>query len=261
MNDDRWRPGKRFGIALLALVATATDAGFAQSVPEPLVTRWVRVTSITGQPLEATLVLTDSIGQDSSRSNAAGAARFVRHSSVRRASIRIARVGFAASDVEVTWGRPSDTAWIRLEPTVLLQGVETRDSHVLPDRLRLVDNRIAARIPSAAITRADIERRNPVMLTQMLRGIAGVLIGDSAGVTVAKSTRGLRNEKGRMVDCIMRVSIDGIILPASTNLDNFLPVEIHAIEVFNGPARIPPEMSGIRSSSMCGLIALWTRSG
>ena len=37
------------------------------------------------------------------------------------------------------------------------------------------------------------------------------------------------------------------------------PDQIHGIEVFAGPASIPPQYNGAANDKMCGLIAIWTR--
>ena len=91
-------------------------------------------------------------------------------------------------------------------------------------------------------------------------------IADSLGSIVAVSTRGAKPTRltnGRpgfaLVQCVMRVSIDGILLPALTNIDEIVPNDVHGIEIYFGPARTPPELAGLRTDNWCGLIAVWTR--
>ena len=59
----------------------------------------------------------------------------------------------------------------------------------------------------------------------------------------------------------MRVMVDGIVMPANTSIDGIFPKDAYGIEVFNGLARIPLNIGGIRDDNWCGLIAIWTRSG
>lgn len=64
-----------------------------------------------------------------------------------------------------------------------------------------------------------------------------------------------------LVDYVMRVMVDGIVMPANTSIDGIFPKDAYGIEVFNGLARIPLNIGGIRDDNWCGLIAIWTRSG
>lgn len=86
-----------------------------------------------------------------------------------------------------------------------------------------------------------------------------------AGYTVAISTRGAkptRNTGGAgfaLVQCVMRVVVDGTLMPALFNIDEIVPRDVHGIEVYNGPSRMPPELAGLRTDSWCGVIAIWTR--
>ncbi|MEO7998405.1 MAG: hypothetical protein ABI852_13225, partial [Gemmatimonadaceae bacterium] len=66
---------------------------------------------------------------------------------------------------------------------------------------------------------------------------------------------------GGLVDCPMRVMIDGVMMPELTDIDQVDPKAAYGIEVFNGPAAIPLQMQGMRKEQWCGLIAIWTRSG
>jgi hypothetical protein len=91
------------------------------------------------------------------------------------------------------------------------------------------------------------------------------------------------------VPCFMSVMIDGvmmggdpapIVVPSATPMKALVttsptppqqndgtfdmtnlppPDQIHGIEVFGGPASIPPQYNGAANNKMCGLIAIWTR--
>jgi hypothetical protein len=61
--------------------------------------------------------------------------------------------------------------------------------------------------------------------------------------------------------------LGGVPLPDSMpDLSNLpRPVEVHGIEVFAGPATVPPQYSSVNAgsgdngSNSCGLIAIWTK--
>jgi len=57
----------------------------------------------------------------------------------------------------------------------------------------------------------------------------------------------------------MRVAIDGVMLPALCDIEQMLPKDVCGVEVFKGPARLPPQFGGLRTDSGCGMILLWTR--
>lgn len=125
------------------------------------------------------------------------------------------------------------------------------------------DIRVRRGEPSAVITRAAIEHRNPVRLSHMLVGIAGVRVADSLGSKVLISTRGMKSVPGgstiQMVPCVMRIAIDGVIMTALTDVDILPPVEVHGVEVYYGPARVPQQYGGLRTDSYCGMVLIWTR--
>lgn len=92
--------------------------------------------------------------------------------------------------------------------------------------------------------------------------MAGLRVADSLGAMVAVSTRGMKWERGAntFVPCVMRVMLDGVVMSASTDIDQIIPFDVYAVEVFFGPSRIPPQYNGGRADQWCGLIAIWTRS-
>ncbi len=102
-------------------------------------------------------------------------------------------------------------------------------------------------------TRADIERRAPYNLTDLLRGIPGVRI-NSRLQTNSVRIRGSR--------CNPLVWLDGQGLFATDiDLDALDPMSFDGIEVYS-TASVPVEFQGNqRASSSCGTILLWTRQG
>lgn len=103
------------------------------------------------------------------------------------------------------------------------------------------------------ITADDIEKRNPVYISDALRSIMSVTIDDRIpGKRVALSGRASAN-------CPFQVFIDGGLFSETGDLSAApSPREIAGIEVYSGPATIPLEYR--RQSTMCGIILIWTKA-
>ena len=177
------------------------------------------------------------------------------------ASIR--RIGYKEALVDFRIGEGENAFTIMLdESTPTLAEVRVEAAHPYSARLADYEMRLLHKEATAVVTREEIEKRNPILLSQMLRSMPGIRIADSLGNTVATSTRGpkpslLGGVSGR--NCLLRISVDGIVLPAGADIDNVAPMDVHGVEVFYGPSRVPPSMGGIRLDNWCGLIAIWTR--
>jgi hypothetical protein len=103
-------------------------------------------------------------------------------------------------------------------------------------------------------TAADIARRQPSQMTDLLRTVPGIRI----------ETRGFDNRvRIRGNRCAPLVWLDGQALFAGEfDLDSVDPNSFEGIEVYNGPAAVPVEFLGNqRVSSSCGTILLWSRRG
>lgn len=149
---------------------------------------------------------------------------------------------------------------------LLLTGLRVVGGEVYARRLDDFERRRLAGVPSAVVSREEIDRLAPVKTSRLLRVLPGIRVGDSLGSTVAISSRGAKptpQAQGRtgfaLVQCVMRLAVDGILLPALSNIDEIVPRDIHGIEVYFGPARMPPELAGLRTDNWCGLVAIWTR--
>ncbi len=104
------------------------------------------------------------------------------------------------------------------------------------------------------ITRAEIEKRNPTNLTDILRTVPGFRI----------ETRGFRNNvRIRGSRCAPLVWLDGQgLFAAEFDLDSFDPRTFDGIEIYSGSASVPVEFqSNQRMNSSCGTIVLWSRRG
>jgi hypothetical protein len=117
------------------------------------------------------------------------------------------------------------------------------------------------------ITRAQIERQQPMYVTDLLRDIPGVQlravgIGSRPVVAMGRSS-------GRM--CSARIFVDGMLLnptmmtPSGPRADVFRiddvvhPSSVEGIEIYRGMSTTPPEF--LTADADCGVIAIWTRRG
>ena len=110
----------------------------------------------------------------------------------------------------------------------------------------------------------DIERRNPLRITNMIADVPGVRVRcGGSGIRSCRvySSRITTGFAGR--GCELSVYVDGtpVIQPGRRNvatIDEFvLPVEIGGVEVYSGAASLPAEFTG--SDARCGAIAIWTK--
>lgn len=145
------------------------------------------------------------------------------------------------------------------------------------------------------VTRGDIERRNPIRGTDLLRTIPGVEVHCNRGdcsvsftrmnrppgptlisATAATQMGGLGSQGskiGAMTDdlggsaptggtlsddemCPISYYVDGLPYRGG-GIDDFSPRVIEGIELYNGPASTPPVFA--KDGASCGVIVVWTR--
>ncbi len=115
------------------------------------------------------------------------------------------------------------------------------------------------------ITRRDVERRNPMYVTDLLREVPGLRVsgagyGSRPVVETARSA-------GRT--CTTQIFVDGFLLnrrtgsgmtPADFRIDDAVsPASIEGIEIYQGGSTVPAEFLNVDAA--CGVIAIWTRRG
>ncbi|MBY0489497.1 MAG: carboxypeptidase regulatory-like domain-containing protein [Gemmatimonadaceae bacterium] len=217
---------------------------------QPLRDVVVEVTPLAGEPFT---MRTDAGGRTSARNLPRGTA-----------TVRLRRVGYQEGTITVELAPGTNEVPVLLDPTAspTLDTVKVSAARVTNTRHSDFDRRRATSRASLIIDREEIERRGPVSTWQLLTRVPGMIVLDSLGYRYAKSTR------ERALSCWMRVAIDGRLLPEGRpNLAMLLPpTEVYGIEVFSGPATIPPEFTsqaametGERSRTWCGIISIWTR--
>jgi hypothetical protein len=114
------------------------------------------------------------------------------------------------------------------------------------------------------LTRADIDKRDPLIMSDLLHDMSGVrvtCIGPrSCDVTMRAATTMFFRGK-----CQPSVVLDGVLLRAGgvgsrgdLSLDDlFNPFNVEALEVYPGPEGVPVQYSGYLSP--CGAIIIWSR--
>jgi hypothetical protein len=155
----------------------------------------------------------------------------------------------------------------------------------IPSRFAEFESRLKNKAATAAFTREDILKVNPVDTWQMLSRVPALKLvpAGANGGWWPVSTRAMRVSAAGATPCFMSVMVDGVVMagdppahnpkqavsgdptfndaPGGTfDLTNLPPPDqIHGIEVFGGPASIPPQYNGAGNAKMCGLIVIWTR--
>ena len=105
-------------------------------------------------------------------------------------------------------------------------------------------------------TRAEIEKRQPASISELLRTVPGVNIsqrmaGEPQPVHMQRSVN-----SSMQSTCVVQLYVDGQPYP-NGNLDDFAPLTLEGVEVYRSASEIP---AGFRTrDATCGLIALWTR--
>jgi hypothetical protein len=227
----------------------------------------MRVIDDKQQPLRDVVVDVTPLGADpfTLRTDATGRTS-ARNLPRGTATVRLRRVGFQEGTVTLELASGDNVVPVLLDPAAAPSLDTVRVTAVRDKNTRHsdFDRRLRTSRASLMIDSAEINRRAPVSTWQLLTRVPGMIILDSLGTRYAKSTR------ERTLSCWMRVAIDGRMLPEGRPNLALLPApqEIYGIEVFAGPATIPPEFSSQgssaspdepRSRTFCGIISIWTR--
>lgn len=109
----------------------------------------------------------------------------------------------------------------------------------------------------AFYTVADIERRNPRIISDMIMEETSIRRVCGLGSRTCKLYT-TRLATGFGSRCLMKIYLDGILISEEGEADLWVsPVEIAGVEVFKGAASLPAEFTG--PGSRCGVVAIWTK--
>lgn len=102
------------------------------------------------------------------------------------------------------------------------------------------------------LTRQSWERRHPMVSSDVLRIVPGITLARRSGIGNVVLDR---------TNCAFRYVVDGLGIGETFQIDDMPPEHIEAIEVYRGPATVPPQFRTPTNSARatCGVIVIWTR--
>ncbi len=167
----------------------------------------------------------------------------------------VRRLGYAPGTVQLEVGAESvDGVSVRLVPlpTILAPVFVRKEQAKYTGRLAGYYERLHQRGGGVFITREQIDRDKPRMLTHLLQNVPGIrarrMRGGGSGAVM----------RGR--SCYPLVWIDGTPMPSGeVDLDAISPTSIHGLELYLGSTSAPLRYQYNRSESSCGTILIWSR--
>jgi hypothetical protein len=105
------------------------------------------------------------------------------------------------------------------------------------------------------VTREQIEKRNPMNLSDMMRMIPGARLVPLRGGSQA-TLRFSRAQGAR--DCPPQYWVDGV-KAWNLNIDDIVPQDVEGIEVYSGASTVPPQFNTREGTTICGVVLIWTR--
>ena len=202
----------------------------------------------------AGVAYTDSVG--AFRFSVAGSGSF---------SLLVRRLGYSPQRFAVEWTHsaiPLDLALVPIPRTI--GEVAVTAPAATSARVAGFEERMSRHGGGTFINRQKLDAWHSMRMSDVMRRVSGVKLIDSSGVLLVASTRGYKvnlMKSDFMAPCILRVGIDGQVKEWGFPVNSIDPDQIHGVEVYNGPATIPPEFNALRTDAQCGLVMIWTRAG
>jgi hypothetical protein len=229
-------------LLLLSLVALARPDGISAQVEDTLATLRGRVLSRSrAEPVEQAFVfllgngkggMTDAEGRFSIEDVAPGVD-----------TVQVRYFGFepSATVVDLQPGHITDATLLISNTVLEVADLTVEVRRTLTGKLKGFEERRFKGF-GEFITPQQIERRQPRVPSDMLRGIAGVVVGsEQLGQTEVYFTKG---------------STAGRCAPTMT-IDEITAADLLAMELYKGGTQMPPQWA----SNSCGLIIVWTKEG
>lgn len=115
-------------------------------------------------------------------------------------------------------------------------------------------------------TREEIDKMQARQITDVLRRVPGMRIqtgsGPFGGSQTAQTGRNVGSSGSRT--CPMAYYMNGtpFSLTNDVSINHYLmPDDVVAMEVYSGASQIPSQFNSTGSTSRCGVVVIWTRSG
>jgi len=171
------------------------------------------------------------------------------------ATVLVRRLGFEPIDISIQLvaGRTEALDVIMTVIAQDLPGMTTRAQTLADVRLRDFYRHRQSGI-GYFFDRKEIESKNAHRISDILRRLPGTRISERSGRP--STLRMGRSGGGR--DCPPDVWVDGV-RATGMNVDDVPLGDVEALELYRGPAGLPPEMNSRLGNPACGALIIWTR--
>ena len=163
--------------------------------------------------------------------------------------------GYVAADTVLTIDRAEPIVVVlALAPDIESLGGVTVEATTINDEVLERRGFFSRREREAGtfITREELDQRGANQFADVFRGVAGVRVQATSGGTSLVSSR----RRG----CLMQMYLDGTEMTYLAQNINAVPFDdIAAVEIYNGPSRVPVEYTQTKSQETCGAVLVWTR--
>jgi len=183
----------------------------------------------------------------------------IRRLPVGRYVLTAHRLGYEPVSAALDIGTDTLRLTLTMEPVTHALDTVRVPSTSLPQRLAEFEARRRSGF-GHFFTQAEIQRRNTVYVTELIRTLLSVEVlevhdhGGALPSYYASSRRFSPNT------CLMTVVLDNVVLPTPFDLELLPPPSsIAGIELYSGPSTVPPIFAPY--DKRCGVILVWTKSG
>jgi hypothetical protein len=173
--------------------------------------------------------------------------------------VRAKHTGYLPGDVMFTAAGGRNTVPLVLGQATLptLDSMRVVGNRRRSTRTEAFETRMVRKEASASFTAADIAKRSPSEISDLLRGVSGIRMIDSAGVMYAQLRRATSiSQSGDR--CFMRVILDGSVIPVDVGINVVRPSEVLGLEVYASAGRLPTGVGVSAQDAACGLIVILT---
>jgi len=167
------------------------------------------------------------------------------------------RLGFAPKslDAEISGGRTLALTVVLEASATAIEGMTVEEATRRRQLLSDFYDR-SARGFGHFVTRQQIEQRNPMNLSDMMRMIPGARLvplrgGGQSTLRFSRAQMGNR-------DCPPQYWVDGV-KAWNLNIDDIVPQDVEGIEVYSGASTVPPQFNTKEGTTICGVVLIWTR--
>ena len=181
--------------------------------------------------------------------------------------ISLRKLGFVPLSVAIS-GRDAGDSLVVFFVTVppqLLEKVAIQADTTLTRYADFERRRLSGRT-GIFITDSVIAHAHSMTTTDLFRRFPSLWVIDSGGVYVVASRRsqkvilpGPSRSQGDLGPCVLQIIVDDVRMQPGFELDQISLSDVHGIEVYSGPASMPPDFPSRKRDSWCGAIAIWTK--